>query len=486
MPATLAEIVAATPDATLVGDGALIARDVTHDSSEVAEDSLFVAIRGSRFDGHGFASAAEAAGAIGLLVEEAQPVACPQILVPDSRSAMATAASVVHGVPHESLSILGVTGTNGKTTVAYLCEAVWRHVGTSHGIIGTLGARIDGGRYPLARTTPESSDLQRLLAEMRDHGVTSMVMEVSSHALDLHRADAIRFTAAGFTNLTQDHLDFHGDMEAYYASKRQLFVPERTRTFVINIDDVWGARLAREVGDDVVTVGIVSDADIRATDLRLANTGTTFALSTSQGDATVVLPLVGRFNVANALVATGLLLADGISIDQIAEGLATISGVRGRMEVVSHAGDFTVIVDYAHTPDAVSASLGAVQDIADGSVIALVGAGGDRDADKRALMGAAASRFADHTIVTTDNPRSEPPESIAAEVRRGADANPRGTVETIIDRRAAIASAVRMASSGDIVMVLGKGHEQGQEVDGTLFPFDDVTVASDALKELQA
>ncbi|MGI9667987.1 MAG: UDP-N-acetylmuramoyl-L-alanyl-D-glutamate--2,6-diaminopimelate ligase [Acidimicrobiia bacterium] len=482
MPATLAEIVAAVDGAAFGGDGSVVAIDATHDSSEVSNGAVFVAIRGSRFDGHRYLAAAAAAGATAAVVEETQLSDLPQIVVADSRAAMAPVAREIHGRPDEDLSILGVTGTNGKTTVAHLCEAVWRHIGRSHGVIGTLGAQIDGDVYSLARTTPESSDLQRLLGIMRDRGVTSVAMEVSSHALELHRADAISFTAAGFTNLTQDHLDFHGDMESYFASKTEMFSENRTGLAVINTDDPWGARLKEMVSVQVVTVGLDPSADISASHVSLTNAGTSFRMTTLDEEVSVVLPLVGRFNVSNALVAAGLLLADGIDLNDIAAGLSTIDGVRGRMEIVPHSGDFTVIVDYAHTPDAVSAALAAVRDIAQGSVVALVGAGGDRDADKRELMGASASRLADYTIVTTDNPRSEDPDRIATDVRAGADLNPRGEVATILDRKAAITHAIEMAQPGDIVMVLGKGHEQGQEIDGVVLPFDDVDVAGEALR----
>ena len=452
--------------------------DVSHDSRQTRSGWLFVAIVGANADGHDFV---ETSGASAAIVQHETPADIPQIVVADSRTAMATAARLAHGRPDDSLSILGVTGTNGKTTVTHICEAVWRHAGVTSGIIGTLGATIDGEDVPLARTTPESSDLQRILGDMCDAGVEAVAMEVSSHALDLARADGIRFTSAGFTNLSQDHLDFHGDMASYFASKAKLFTDARTERAVINVDDAWGRRLASSTLVPVTTTGVDETADIVANQVALTPSGSTLAVSTSTGEAEMSLPLIGGFNVRNALVAIGLLLDHGLDLTTIVDGVATTPTVRGRMELVPHAGGFAVVVDYAHTPDAVTAALTAARDVATGRVIAVIGAGGDRDPDKRSLMGAALARGADVAIVTTDNPRSEDPVAIAAEVRRGADANPRGTVDTVLDRHDAIARAVSHAHDGDIVMILGRGHEPNQEVAGQLIPFDDAAVAADLL-----
>ncbi len=481
MAATLAQVASALGvDAP---DGAVDLRvvDVTHDSREVGPGTLFVAISGSRHDGHVFVPSIGRRGAVGALVEHLVESPIPQLVTPDTREAMAVAARTVHGEPDRTLSIVGVTGTNGKTTVTHLCEAAWRADGRSAGVIGTLGARYDGHPIPLARTTPESSDLQRLLARMRDAGVTSVAMEVSSHALDLHRADGIRFTAVGFTNLSQDHLDFHGDMESYFMSKFGLFVPERSSRAVVDIDGDAGRRIAAMTELDVVTAGIEGGADISASDIWSTATGTSFTLTSPEGTVGVHLPLVGIFNVGNALVAAGLLLCDGVDLDAIAQGFSSLTSVPGRMEVVHHDGPFTVIVDYAHTPEAVATVLASIARAADGRVIAVVGAGGDRDVAKRPAMGEAAARFADLVIVTTDNPRSEDPSTIATQVRSGAEGVPSADVRTVLDRREAIDLAIDLAAPGDIVMILGKGHEQGQEVGDEVLPFDDRLVASEAL-----
>jgi UDP-N-acetylmuramoyl-L-alanyl-D-glutamate--2,6-diaminopimelate ligase len=480
--ATLSKIAAALPTPAEVLSGDPFITDVTHDSQSAADGFLFVAIPGERFDGHTFVEAAIANGASAVLVERIQDLATPQIVTSDARAAMAWAAREVHDRPDESLSILGVTGTNGKTTVAHLCEAGWSEAERSCGIIGTLGAHINGEPVPLNRTTPESSDVQRLLGLMRGSGVNSVAMEVSSHAMALHRADAIRFTAVGFTNLTQDHLDFHGSMGEYLATKQRLFAPDRSAEAVINIDDPAGLRIAKETELAVTTVGFSDHASVSVSDVVATNSGSRFVLHTPETSAEVHLPLSGRFNVENALVAAGLLRSDGVDLAHIAVGFSHLGPVAGRMEEVSHDGPFTVVVDYAHTPDAVSAVLRSAASTASGKVIALVGAAGDRDPEKRSLMGAAASRFADVTIVTTDNPRSEDPTAIAEEVRRGAESNALAQVSLIVDRAEAIYRGIAMAGKGDIVLILGKGHEQGQEVQGVVHPFDDREVAAEALE----
>lgn len=484
MPSTVRQIAQTTTGAQVHGDGSTLVFDLSHDSQAIQQGWGFVAISGSSHDGHAYVEQAADRGASVVVVESEVALDIPQIVVPNTRIAMAEMAREVHGAPAEGMSIVGVTGTNGKTTVVHMCEAAWIESGRASGIIGTLGARIDGHNVTLARTTPESSDLQRLLGTMKAQGISSVAMEVSSHALELHRADAIRFSAVGFTNLTQDHLDFHGDMETYFSTKQRLFEPGRASTAVIDTGDPWGSRLASTVEIPVLTTGFSPHADIRAEDLILKTDGTQFDLVTPVGTRQVQLPLVGRFNVSNALVAAGLLLADDVSLDDISRGFGAVSRVAGRMDLVRHEGDFTVLVDYAHTPDAIAAALTAARDLADGRLVALVGAGGDRDADKRARMGAAASGLADVTIVTTDNPRSERPGDIADAVKRGADASPLGTVQTIIDRAEAIAYAVSIAQQGDVVVILGKGHEQGQEVMGTVYPFDDYQVAERALQRM--
>lgn len=455
---------------------------ITHDSRKVRAGTLFVAIAGMSSDGHDFVADAVSAGAAGVLVEHTVGVDVAQIVVGDTRSAMPWAARSVFHEPDAALDIVGITGTNGKTTVAHMCESIWESAGQKSGLIGTLGARIAGQPVDLERTTPEATDLQALLGSMRDAAVDHVAMEVSSHALDLHRADAIGFAIATFTNLSQDHLDYHGDMETYFAVKASLFEPGRARSCVINIDDPYGARLFSTTGIPGVSVGRTPDADVQIHSTKATAEGTTFRLSHDGADIALEIPLIGSFNVSNAAVAAAIAITEGIDARAIADGLVTTRTIAGRMEVIEHTGPFTVVVDYAHTPDAISEVLQAAKVATVGRVLAIIGAAGDRDRDKRALMGASSVRFADVTYITSDNPRSEDPADIANEVKRGADAVPGSAAKVILDRGEAIDAAIRGASTDDIVMILGKGHEQGIEANGVVTPFDDRTEARSALE----
>jgi UDP-N-acetylmuramoyl-L-alanyl-D-glutamate--2,6-diaminopimelate ligase len=482
MGVPLSQIAEQVPDVTeIVGPDVLIS-DIVHDSRQVATGTLFVAIPGEKHDGHDFVPGAVESGASAILVERLQPVGVPQIVVPDARRAMAWAARSVFGMADEHLAIAGVTGTNGKTTVTHMLESILTTAGVSVGVVGTLGARIGTTPIPTARTTPEATDLQRILGTMRDAGVRVVLIEVSSHAIELHRTDAIHFSVVGFTNLSQDHLDFHGDMEAYFAVKSRLFDPEISDHGVINIGDPWGERLHLATRLESTTVSTTGDADVSVVHLGATAEGTSFSVMTSVGSSDVRLPLVGEFNVSNALVAFGMALELGVGASEIATGLCNVEAIRGRMEVVPHDGPFTVVVDYAHTPDAIAVVLGSLRGLAQGRVIALIGAGGDRDSAKRSIMGAIAARMSDVTLITTDNPRDEDPQAIADEIYRGAAAQPNADVEIIIDRRAAIHRGITMAETGDIVVVLGKGHEQGQEAGGVTLPFDDRDEVREALR----
>jgi UDP-N-acetylmuramoyl-L-alanyl-D-glutamate--2,6-diaminopimelate ligase len=473
MGVPLSQIAEHTPGVVSVIGGGVVVSEITHDSRQVGPGGIFVAIRGEQFDGHDFVDTAIEHGTSAVLVEQKQPGSMPQIVVENSRVAMPWAARAVFDFPDSSLVIAGVTGTNGKTTVTHMIEAIMDSIGIPVGIIGTLGARINGVAAPIARTTPEATDLQRILARMRDDGIQVVLMELSSHAIELHRCDAIRFAVVGFTNLSQDHLDFHGDMESYFEVKRRLFVPSVTGAAVINTGDSWGGRLEASCTVPTTTVSLGVDAEIFATDLKGTPVGTSFTVTTPEGAAPVVLPLVGGFNVSNALVAIGLALKLGVELPAIARGLGKLGTVPGRMEVIPHDGPFTVVVDYAHTPAAIAAVLDSVQSMVPGRVIAIIGAGGDRDRDKRSMMGAVAARLSDLTIITTDNPRTENPIAIAAEVRRGAEAQSNAVIETIIDRRSAIRRGIAVARPRDMVLVLGKGHEQGQDIATEVLPFDD-------------
>jgi UDP-N-acetylmuramoyl-L-alanyl-D-glutamate--2,6-diaminopimelate ligase len=478
---TVATIAASLDGVLAVSKPDTVVTSITHDSRKVTDGSLFIAITGMTSDGHDYISDVIEAGAAALLVERAVDADVGQIVVDDTRRAMPWAARTVYGEPDTHLTIVGITGTNGKTTVAHMLESIWQTHGWKSGLIGTLGARIDGEPVALERTTPEATDLQKLLGSMCGAGVDAVAMEVSSHAMKLHRADAIAFSIAAFTNLSQDHLDFHGDMEAYFAAKASLFDPDRVEQCVINIDDASGARLASSVEIPVRSVGTSAHADVRIDGITSTATGTAFTLHHDDRRLDVQIPLIGAFNVANAAVAATIAITQHIEDVSIIAGLANIPTIPGRMEIVEHAEEFTVVVDYAHTPDAISEVLQAAKVAARGRVIAVIGAAGDRDTDKRALMGAAAVRFSDLTMITSDNPRSEDPAEIAAEVQRGADAVPGSISQVILDRGEAISTAIGLAEPGDIVLILGKGHEKGIEAKGAITPFDDRAHAFAAL-----
>lgn len=479
---TVAAVAASLDGVIEVSHPETMITSVTHDSRNVTQGTLFIAITGMATDGHDYISRAVRSGAVAVLVERSVDIGdIAQIVVPDTRKAMPWAARTVFREPDAALAVVGITGTNGKTTVAHMCESIWQAHGWKSGLIGTLGAHIDGDPVPLERTTPEATDLQALLGSMRDAGVDAVAMEVSSHAMDLHRADAITFSIAAFTNLSQDHLDYHGDMESYFAVKASLFEPDRALRAVINIDDPFGARLASTIAIPMMSVGTMSSADVHTHSIISTPRGTAFSLHHGGRDLDIEIPLIGAFNVSNAAVAGAIAINQDIDDVSIIDGLAGVPTIRGRMEVVEHAGDFTVVVDYAHTPDAISEVLQAAKVAADGRVIAVIGAAGDRDTDKRSLMGAAAVRFADLTVITSDNPRSEDPGDIAAEVRRGADAVPGSVSRVVLDRAVAITLAIAEARTGDIVLILGKGHESGIEVNGVITPFDDLSQALVAL-----
>lgn len=472
-------------DGRVVGDGSVRVRDATHDSRQSGPGTLFIAVPGSSRDGHEFVSQALSAGSPAVMVEHEMPVAVPQLVVSSTRRAMAPAAAEIHGHPSQKLKLVGVTGTNGKTTVTHMVESIVAAAGIPVGLIGTVHTRVGSTTIPNIRTTPESTDFQRLLATMVRLGAGVAAAEVSSHALTLHRVDCSRFAVAAFTNLSQDHLDFHGDMDAYYAAKRSLFDSRFADRAVVWVDDPAGRRLADSVDIPLITVG--SSADVSARGRRVDVGRSTFMLVTPDGERRVQLRLGGDFNVDNALVAAGCAVALGIDEDAIAAGLAEFEGVPGRFEVVSGTDPIEVMVDYAHTPASIATAIGSVRETAPGTwasdggdrrLIVLFGAGGDRDTAKRPQMGTAAMA-ADVVIVTSDNPRSEDPTAIIDQIMSGIDEA--GRVARIVDRREAINHAVAIADDGDVVLILGRGHERGQEVEGRLLPFDDRLVARDAL-----
>ena len=455
---------------TLQIDGVDV-RDLAYDSRRVQDGTLFFCVPGAVADGHDHAAAAVAAGACALIVERELPLPVPQIVVDSCRAAMGPIADVFFGRPSERLLVLGVTGTNGKTTTAYLQHAILAAAGHTAGLLGTIERRIGGVAEPAQRTTSEAIDLQRDLRRMLDAGDTACAMEVSSHALDQQRVAGVRFAAAAFTNLTQDHLDYHADMEAYFAAKALLF-DGRCPT-AANADDAYGRRLPADLRFGLATPG----AEVRAEDVRYGAHGTAFRLRTPWGDAEVATRLVGRFNVENALAAVSSAGLAGVPLAAIVTGLEGVAGVPGRLEVVSGDRPFAVIVDYAHTADALENVLRALRPLATGRLIVVFGCGGDRDRGKRPTMARVACALADEVIITTDNPRSEDPLAIITEVAAGADG--RHAVEP--DRRRAIERAIAAAAPGDVVLIAGKGHEQGQDVAGSITPFDDRVVACEVL-----
>jgi UDP-N-acetylmuramoyl-L-alanyl-D-glutamate--2,6-diaminopimelate ligase len=482
------------------GERALDISGLAYDSRSVAPGDLFFCVGGFRADGHEFAPQAVRAGAAALVVERPLGLGVPELLVESARAAMAPIAARFHGDPGGELQVVGVTGTNGKTTTTYLVRALLEAGGRQCGLLGTIKSVVGGRELAVERTTPEAIDLQAELRAMLDSGDEACAMEVSSHALQLSRADAIPFAAAIFTNITRDHLDFHPTMDDYFQAKRRLFLPDAgppPRISVVNIGDAYGRRLAGEI-EGALTYAVDQPADYAASRVRCGFDGCRFTLSTPDGRRELALPMPGRFNVANALGALAATHALGIDLDTLVDALERGVRVPGRFEPVDEGQDFAVLVDYAHTPDSLENVLGAARELAatadgaEGRVICVFGAGGDRDRGKRPLMGEIAARLADLALVTSDNPRSEDPQEIIAEIMAGMDtasgarsARPgssRAEVRPITDRADAISVAITAARRGDVVVIAGKGHEQGQEFAGARkVPFDDVAVARAAL-----
>jgi UDP-N-acetylmuramoyl-L-alanyl-D-glutamate--2,6-diaminopimelate ligase len=439
---------------------------LAYDSGEVRPGSLFFCVKGFQRDGHNFAAQAVERGAAALVVERPLSLGVPEVVVPSVRAAMGPAAVRFYGDPSAQLEVVGVTGTNGKTTTAFLLKALLEASddgsggGRGCGLLGTVKSVIGGVERPVSRTTPEAIDLQRDFRAMLDGGDRACAMEVSSHALELGRAEGIRFVAAIFTNLTQDHLDFHETMEDYFQAKRRLFASAPNLS-VVNVADPYGRRLAQEI-DEAVTFAVEDDADYSATDLRCDVEGCRFVLRTPAGRREVMLPMGGRFNVANALGALASVHALRGNIDTLIAALERGVRVPGRFEPVQAGQEFAVIVDYAHTPDSLENVLRAARDIARGRIICVFGAGGDRDRGKRPLMGEIAARLADVKIVATIGDRP--------------------ALQIELDRRMAIERAIALAEADDVVVIAGKGHEQGQEFEnGRKLPFDDITVAREIL-----
>jgi len=477
--------------AELGSAGAAAAGTVTgiaYDSRTVAAGDVFVALRGQHADGTAFADQAVARGAIAIVSEQppAAPAPVDWTIVADARIALAALAAEFFEHPSRELRVVGITGTNGKTTTAYLLASIFDAAGVPCGVLGTVAYRIGAELREAARTTPEAPDVQRLLREMVGRGCGACAMEVSSHALSLRRVDDLTFAAAIFTNLTRDHLDFHGDMDAYFRAKRRLFeLLPPSAPGVINIDDPRGSSLVT-VGGHPVTYAVQRRADITPGPLSFSVEGLSFDIRTPRGTLNIRSKLVGRPNVYNILAAAAAATALDLPFDAIERGIRDLEGVPGRFEVVSGTADeVTVVVDYAHTDDALRNLLETARPLTRGRLITVFGAGGDRDRTKRPLMGAVAGRLSDVIVITSDNPRSEDPQRIIDEIRRGITADTRRDSEqrlmTVVDRRAAIAAAIEAAHAGDLVLIAGKGHEKYQVIGDQTLPFDDVAVARQAL-----
>src|SRR3954454_6850950 len=468
---TLRELLGDGPDVEITG--------LAYDNRKVEPGTLFFCVPGFTRDGHDFAQDAIERGATALVVERPLGLGVPEVQVDDVRAAMAPVAARFNGDPTAELDVVGITGTNGKTTSAFLVRGLLEAAGRACGLLGTIKTVVAGRDETGVRTTPEAIDLQAAFRAMVDGGDAACAMEVSSHALELHRADAIHFAVAVFTNLSQDHLDFHPSMEAYWAAKRKLFAMA-PRVSVVNVDDEHGRELAATLADPV-TVAIDRPATLRATGVRSGIDGSAFTVEAPEGAVPMRLPVPGRFNVLNALGAAAAGRALRVGLAAVAAALPGVARVPGRFEPVDAGQPFAVVVDYSHTPDGLENVLRAAREAADGRVLCVFGCGGDRDRGKRPLMGRVADELADRAIVTSDNPRSEDPEAIIAEVLAGMGSG----AEHEADRRAAIRLAVGDARPGDVVVIAGKGHEQGQELaNGVKVPFDDVTVAREALEEL--
>lgn len=468
----------------LLGDGPadVPVTGLAYDNRAVEPGTVFFCVPGFTRDGHDFAPDAVARGAVALVVARPLGLGVPEVLVDDVRAAMAGAAARFFGDPSAELAVCGITGTNGKTTTAFLVRSLLEAAGLSCGLLGTVKSVVGGVERPVVRTTPEAIDLQRTFREMLVAGDVACAMEISSHALELRRTEGIRVAVAVFTNLTQDHLDFHPTMEDYFRAKRRLFASGSTAARVVNADDPYGRRLADEFAG-TITFGIDAAADYRATAIESDFTGSRFVAVTPDGEFEVVTGLPGRFNVLNALAAWAAARRLGAEPVAIAAALPGAARVPGRFEPVDEGQPFAVLVDYSHTPDSLENALRAARELADGRVIVVFGAGGDRDRGKRPLMGEVAARLADVALVTSDNPRSEDPAAIIAEILAGIGPDAPARVEDDPDRRASIAHAVAMAAAGDVVLIAGKGHERGQELaGGRKEPFDDAAMVRTALR----
>ena len=491
----LKDLAARLAGSVILGDENVSCHNIQIDSRKVAEGDLFICLPGHRVDGHLFAQQAMLGGAAALVVEHPLEVELPQLLVRNARLAMAVLANIYYQFPSSRLSVIGITGTNGKTTTTYLIDSILQNANKRTGLIGTIQRKVNDQTFPMSGTTPESLDLQQYLHEMAECKTEYCVMEVSSHALEQGRVKGTDFRTAIFTNLTQDHLDYHKTMEEYREAKG-LFFSRLGNTFsddldsrkyaVLNADDPASAYFAKVTAAEVITYGVDNDADVRATEIRITAQGTQFKVDTFRGSAEIWLHMVGKFNVYNALAAISATLLENIPLDLIKQSLEAIAGVDGRVEVINEGQPFAVIVDYAHTPDGLENVLRTISEFAEGRILTVFGCGGDRDRTKRPIMGAVAAKYSDFVFVTSDNPRTEDPQSILQDIEVGLTNQqvPSSVYTLVEDRREAIHKAVEMASPGDVVLIAGKGHETYQLIGGATYAFDDRLVAKEAIRGL--
>jgi UDP-N-acetylmuramoyl-L-alanyl-D-glutamate--2,6-diaminopimelate ligase len=474
-------LIRALSPSDVIGRRPVEVRDLAYDTRRVVAGTLFFCVPGASRDGHELAVDAVAAGAVALVVERPVDVAVPQLVVESTRAAMAVAADTFFGTPTEKLLVAGVTGTNGKTTTTFVLRSILEAAGHSSGFVGTVEWVVGDQRRAAPHTTPEAIDLQRLFGEMLDAGNDAVALEASSHGSHYRRLDRVRFDALVFTNLTQEHLDLHGDMESYFLAKRALFTGVAPPPAAVNVGDPYGRRLAGELEAahraPLVTFGLRPEAEVRADALELGPRGSSF---TAAGIA-LETPLLGIFNVENVLGAVAAALLLDVDEDAVTEGVRAVTGVPGRFESIDEGQEFAVVVDYSHKPDALAAVLRASRALGPGRLTVVFGAGGDRDRTKRPEMGRVARELADRVIVTNDNPRSEEPIAIVEEILQGAGTD----VEVDLDRASAIETALGDAGAGDVVVIAGKGDEPGQEIAGVVHPFDDREVARAVLRRVR-
>lgn len=477
----------------LYGEGDVEITDIQTDSRRVQPGDLFICLPGHTVDGHDYAAQAAAKGAAAIVCERKLEIDLPQIIVDNSRFAMSVMANAFFGSPSSRMRMIGVTGTNGKTTTTYLIERIMEDQDIKTGLIGTIQMRYDGQSYPMSGTTPESLELQRSLQDMASKGVQCCVMEVSSHALEQGRVKGTDFRTAIFTNLTQDHLDYHHTMEEYRAVKGLFFSrlgnvispwKEERKYAVLNADDPASDYFAAQTAAEVVTYGIDNEANVRASQISITSKGTFFHVHTFKGETDISLRMVGKFNVYNALAAIAAALLEDVPLSAIKASLEALTGVNGRVESVDEGQDFAVIVDYAHTPDGLENVLRTVREFATGKVLTVFGCGGDRDRTKRPLMGKIAAQYSNYIFVTSDNPRTEDPLLILKDIEAGLaeDGVTSDRYELVVDRREAIRKAIDMASPSDVVLIAGKGHETYQLIGGVVHDFDDRLVAKEVIR----